>query len=95
MGQNRDPEWHVYANPHNPEICPVFSFACFISNPGAFSDSKDEITSEQDKDWEDGVDVTVQRGNSPSPTCHNKECLFLGHYKYDRFMSCHHWNVSG
>jgi hypothetical protein len=36
-GQNRNQEWHVYANPHNPEICPVHALACYIfSNPGAF-----------------------------------------------------------
>ena len=43
-GWNRNQEWHVYANPHNPEICPVHALACNIfSNPGAFSAIMDEI----------------------------------------------------
>ncbi len=28
-GRNRNQEWHVYANPHNPEICPVHALACY------------------------------------------------------------------
>ena len=44
MGRNRDLEWHVYVNPHNPAICPVLALACYIfSNPGVFSVSKDEM----------------------------------------------------
>ena len=43
MGQNRDQEWHVYANPHNPEIFPVLTLACYIfANPGIFCVSMDE-----------------------------------------------------
>ena len=35
---NSNQEWHVYANPHNPEICAVLALACYIfSNPGIFS----------------------------------------------------------
>ncbi len=31
MGQNSDQEWHVYANPHNPELCPVVALlVCYI-----------------------------------------------------------------
>ena len=48
MGRNRDQEWHVYANPHNPAICPVLSLACYIfSNPGIFSVSVDEVNAEE------------------------------------------------
>ncbi len=68
MGWNHDQEWHVYANSHNPEICPVLSLAGYIfSNPGAFSVSKDDLISKQDKDGEDGVDATVQRRDSLAP----------------------------
>ncbi len=34
---NSDQEWHVYANPHNAEICPVLALACYIfANPGMY-----------------------------------------------------------
>ena len=37
-GRNSDQEWHVYANPHNPEICAVLALACYnFFNPGIFS----------------------------------------------------------
>ncbi len=40
--QNSDQEWHVYANPHNPKICPVLALASYIfSNPGIFSSAVD------------------------------------------------------
>ena len=43
MGWNRDQEWHVYANPHNPKICPVLALVCYIfANPGIFCVSVDE-----------------------------------------------------
>jgi hypothetical protein len=36
-GCNSNQEWHVYANPHNPKICPVLALTCCIfSNPGTF-----------------------------------------------------------
>lgn len=36
-GRNRDQEWHVYANPNNPAVCPVLAMACYIfANPGIF-----------------------------------------------------------
>ena len=39
-GRNRDQAWHVYANPHMPEICPVLALACYaFANPGVFSTS--------------------------------------------------------
>jgi hypothetical protein len=58
-GQNCNQEWHVYANPHNPEICPIHALACYIfSNPGAFS-AMDEIVNEHK---EDGVKVEVHKG---------------------------------
>ena len=44
MGQNHNQEWHVYANLHNPAICPVLALACYIfSNPSVFSVSKEII----------------------------------------------------
>jgi hypothetical protein len=42
-GHNNNQEWHVYANPHNPKICPVLALACCIfSNPGIFSAAVDD-----------------------------------------------------
>jgi hypothetical protein len=89
---NRKQEWHVYANPHNPEICLVCALACYIfSNPGAFS-AVDEIVN---KHKEDGVEVEAHGGDGPdrpAPDC-NKGCLFPGQFQYERFMSCLHWIV--
>ena len=32
---NADKEWHVYANPHKPHICPILALAKYVfSNPG-------------------------------------------------------------
>lgn len=61
MGRNRDQEWHVYANPHNPAICPALALGCYIfSNPGAFSSvSEDEPLNEQEDD-EDLMEVEAQ-----------------------------------
>jgi hypothetical protein len=37
-GRSSNQEWRVYANPHNPKICPVLDLACYIfSNPEIFS----------------------------------------------------------
>ena len=34
-GKNRNQEWHVYANPHTPAVCPVLALGCYIfTNPG-------------------------------------------------------------
>ena len=60
---NRDQEWHVYANPHTPAICPVLALACYIfANPGVFCISEDEM-----EDWEGGVDVEAQGGDGAPP----------------------------
>jgi len=43
-GKNRDQEWHVYANPHTPSVCPVLALGCYIfANPGVFSMSTAEV----------------------------------------------------
>ncbi len=69
-GRNCNQEWHVYANPHNPEICPVHALACYIfSNPGAFNANVDDIVN---KHKEDGVEVEVQGGDGPG--CPAPEC---------------------
>ena len=84
IGRNRDQEWHVYANPHNPAICPVLALACYIfSNPGVFSVSEDEINNEQ----EDG-EVEGQVGDGAGRPASCKGRLFPGDHQYDRFMGC-------
>ena len=71
MGRNRDQEWHVYANPHNPKICPVLAFACYIfANPGIFCVSMDE-EEDQPEDEHKGE---------------HKGHLFPGGNQYDCFM---------
>ena len=86
IGRNRDQEWHVYANPHNPAICPVLALACYIfSNPGVFSVSEDEINNEQ----EDG-EVEAQVGDGVGRPASCKGRLFPGDHQYDRFMGCLH-----
>jgi hypothetical protein len=66
-GQNHNQEWHVYANCHNPEICPVPALACYIfSNSGAFSANVDEIVK---KHKENGVEVEAHGGGWTRPLC--------------------------
>ena len=86
MGRNHNQEWHVYANPHNPAICPVLALACYIfSNPGVFSVSEDEINDDQ----EDG-EVEAQVGDGAGRPASCKGRLFPGDHQYDRFMGCLH-----
>jgi hypothetical protein len=84
-GQNRNQEWHVYAN-----ICPVHALACYIfSNSGAFSANVDEIVN---KTKENGVEVEAHGGGGPgcpAPDC-NRGCPFPDQFQYKRFMSCLH-----
>jgi hypothetical protein len=74
-GRNSDQEWHVYANPHNPKICPVLALACYLfSNPGIFSAA-------------DAEDKVVEGGGAHK----HKGCLFPGgNHQYDQFMECMH-----
>ncbi len=70
-GWNSNQEWHVYNNPHNPEICPVLALACYIfANPGIFTDEMEE--------QEGGVEVEVQGGDGAGHPCSHKGCLFPG-----------------
>ena len=76
MGWNHDQEWHVYANPHHPKICPVLALACYIfSNPG--------ITNRHNLRESDevGSDEVGHEGNSAG-------CLFPGGNQYNQFMDC-------
>ena len=76
-GRNSDQEWHVFANPHNPEICPVLALACYLfSNPGIFSAA----------DMED----MVVEGGEGGPDSQKGGRLFPGGNQYDRFMDCLH-----
>ena len=53
-GKNCNQEWHVYANPHTPSVCPILALGCYIfSNPGVFSMSTADV------DAMNGVDVDV------------------------------------
>ena len=71
MGRNHDQEWHVYANPHNPKICPVLALACYIfANPGIFCVSTDEEEDQPEDEY---------KGE-------HKGHLFPGGNQYDCFM---------
>jgi hypothetical protein len=81
MGWNSNQEWHLYANPHNPEICPVLALACYIfANPAIFTDETEE--------QEDGVEVEAQGGDGAGHPCSQKGRLFPGGNQYERFMDC-------
>jgi len=70
----------VYANPHNPEICPVLALACYIfSNPGIFSAA--------DVEEDEGVEVEEGEGGVNQKKGGQ---LFPGGNQYDRFMECLH-----
>ena len=74
-GRNRDQAWHVYANPHMPEICPVLALACYaFANPGVFS------TSAPFNEGDD-LEEILQRDEGR---------LFPGGGQYERFMGCLH-----
>ena len=73
MGWNRDQEWHVYANPHNPAICPVLALAYYsFLNPRSFLEK--EINDKQENDVEV---VEAQGGDGAS--CN---CLFPDDHQY-------------
>ena len=65
-GKNADQLWHVYANPHNPAICPVLSLSRYLfANPGVLIDGvlgRDEQEGEE-QDVEE-VQPEVTRGNT-------------------------------
>jgi hypothetical protein len=70
-GPNSDKEWHVYANPHKPETCPVLALAGYkFANPGIFTDKTEE--------QEDAVEVEAQGGDGAGCLCSHKGCLFPG-----------------
>ena len=78
-GRNSDQEWHVYANPHNPEICAVLALACYIfSNPGIFSAA--DVEEDEVVEVEGGGVGNQKKGGQ----------LFPGGNQYDRFMECLH-----
>ena len=78
-GRNSDQEWHVYANPHNPEICAVLALACYIfSNPGIFSAA--DVEEDEVLEVEGGGVGNQKKGGQ----------LFPGGNQYDRFMECLH-----
>ncbi len=83
MGRNSDQECHVYANPHNPEICPVLALACYMfANPCIFADE----TEEQD----DGVEVEAPGENGAGHPCSHKGRLFPEGKQYEQLMNCLH-----
>ncbi len=83
MRQNSYQEWHVYANPHNPGICPVIALGCYIfANPGIFTDEMEE--------HEDGVEVEAQGGDGAGHPCSHKGHLFPGGNQYEQFTDCLH-----
>ena len=78
-GRNSDQEWHVYANPHNPEICAVLALACYIfSNPEIFSAA--DVEEDEVLEVEGGGVGNQKKGGQ----------LFPGGNQYDRFMECLH-----
>jgi hypothetical protein len=80
-GRNSNQEWHVYANPHNPKICPVLALTCYIfSNPGMFSAAAD-------KEVVEGGGVGTQKGRlSPGGNQYNQfmDCLHRILAKYSK-----------
>ena len=69
----------MYANPHNPEICPVLALACYIfSNPGIFQEGEEEVVEGEGS------------GSGPASSRRQKGRLFPGGNQYDRFMDCLH-----
>jgi hypothetical protein len=103
-GKNRDQEWHVYANPHTPSVCPVLALGCYIfANPGVFSMSTAEVDAMNGADVDsmnDGAGVVegtadgVVEGTADGPRAgrrpSQKGRLFPGECQYDRFMGCLH-----
>jgi hypothetical protein len=104
-GKNRDQEWHVYANPHTPSVCPVLALGCYIfANPGVFSMSTAEVDAMNGADVDsmnDGAGVVVEgtadgvvEGTADGPRAgrrpSQKGRLFPGECQYDRFMGCLH-----
>ena len=78
-GRNSDQEWHVYANPHNPEICAVLALACYkFFNPGIFSAA--DVEEDEVVEVEGGGVGNQKKGGQ----------LFPGGNQYDRFMECLH-----
>jgi hypothetical protein len=75
MGRNSNQEWHIYANPHNPQNCPVLALACYMfANPGICIDEIEE--------QEDGVEVEAQGGEGAGHPYSHKGCLFPGGNQY-------------
>ena len=103
-GKNRDQEWHVYANPHTPSVCPVLALGCYIfANPGVFSMSTAEVDAMNSADVDsmnDGAGVVegtadgVVEGTADGPRAgrhpSQKGRLFPGDCQYNRFMGCLH-----
>jgi hypothetical protein len=84
MERNSNQEWHVFANPHNPEICPVLALAYYIfANPDIFTEEIEE--------QEDGVEMETQEGDGAGCPCSHKEHFFPGGNQYgEQFMDCLH-----
>jgi hypothetical protein len=99
-GKNRDQEWHVYANPHTPSVCPVLALGCYIFvNPGVFSMSTAEVDVMNGADVDsmnnggvveegtaDGVLEDTADGPRAGRRPSQKGRLFPGECQYDRFM---------
>jgi len=89
-GKNRDQEWHVYANPHTPAVCPVLALGCYIfENPGVFLMSTEDVVMMNDGVEEgtaDGPEVDIPWARHSQ----QKGRLFPGKHQYDRFMGCLH-----
>ena len=81
-GRNSDQEWHVYANPHDPAVCPVLSLGCYIfGNPGVFCYTS--INGEERIQEEERIE-------EEQPARGGGGRLFPGSNQYERFMDCLH-----
>ena len=100
-GKNCDQEWHLYANPHTPSICPILALARYIfANPGVF------IMSTADVDVMNGADVDAMNDGVVEGTLDGvvegtavgtiavrpfqKGHMFASDCQYNRFMGCLH-----
>ena len=95
-GKNSDQLWHVYANPHNPAICPVLSLARYLfANPGVLIDGViDGLNDRRDEEGAGEQDVEeVQPEVAPGNRRRERSkrgLLFPGGNQYKRFMSAFH-----
>ena len=98
-GKNADQLWHVYANPHNPAVCPVLSLSRYLfANPGVLIDGiiRREGEGEEEQDEEEvpeveaGVGVRGTSSRNGRGNVSKRGLLFPGGNQYQRFMSAFH-----